>query len=454
MRIFIGIKYRAGESDFRHVPVMYGDPSRQVANIIRENSENKLISVPKISCYINGLAMDRSRSSDATFVSKMHIRERAWSEVDGSIEYENFQGGAYTVERLMPTPYKLTMNADIWCSNTDQKLQILEQILMLFNPSLEIQTTDNYIDWTSLSVVELQSDITFTGRSIPQGAESTIDVCTLRFEMPIYISPPAKVKKLGVIKNIIMNIFDNMGDYSEDITSIVYGNSDNSLRVTPGNFGVLLLKANNGQPNDYNVSVVDYNEAVTELGLDLPEKQGPRLNWNVVFSLYERYHPGISEIFFLQPGGSEVVGTFVINNVDPTFMVVTIDPDSIPTNTLLPLTSIIEPQKFNPVSIYGAIADIPTGTRLLLLDKLNDLPDDFDGPTAWRNLDGTDPVADTFDIIEWDGSKWSVAFDSSEVKDIHYVTNLKTGVQYKWDGDEWLKSFEGEYGAGFWRLEF
>ena len=27
---------------------------------------------------------------------------------------------------------------------------------MLFNPSLEIQTTDNYIDWTSLSVVNLE----------------------------------------------------------------------------------------------------------------------------------------------------------------------------------------------------------------------------------------------------------------------------------------------------------
>ena len=57
----------------------------------------------------------------------------------------------------MPVPYKLTMNCDIWTSNTDQKLQILEQIFMLFNPSLEIQTTDNYIDWTSLSVLNMDN---------------------------------------------------------------------------------------------------------------------------------------------------------------------------------------------------------------------------------------------------------------------------------------------------------
>ena len=56
----------------------------------------------------------------------------------------------------MPTPYTLSMKADIWTSNTDQKLQLLEQILVLFNPALEIQTTDNYIDWTSLSVVYLR----------------------------------------------------------------------------------------------------------------------------------------------------------------------------------------------------------------------------------------------------------------------------------------------------------
>ena len=76
-------------------------------------------------------------------------------------EYLNMQGKNYTVERLMPTPYNLSINADIWSTNTDQKLQILEQILMLFNPSLEIQTTDNFVDWTSLSVVNLEN-ITFS----------------------------------------------------------------------------------------------------------------------------------------------------------------------------------------------------------------------------------------------------------------------------------------------------
>ena len=197
MRIFIGFKYKTGGDtpEERHVPVMYGDLTRQVASIIKDNSENKMSTVPRVACYITGLEMDTDRLSDATFVSKVNIRERRYTDIDndGMVEYQNVQGGNYTVERLMPTPFKLTMKADIWTSNTNQKLQLLEQILVLFNPSLEIQTTDNYIDWTSLSVINLNST-NFSSRTIPQGADTDIDICSLEFMMPIYISPPAKVK--------------------------------------------------------------------------------------------------------------------------------------------------------------------------------------------------------------------------------------------------------------------
>jgi hypothetical protein len=223
MRVFIGFKYKTGDGTIKHVPVTYGDMTRQVAAIIKENSENKLSSVPKISCYISGLEMDSTRLADASFVSKLNIRERAWEEVDGQVEYQNYQGGGYTVERLMPTPFKLSMKADIWTSSTDQKLQLTEQILVLFNPSLEIQTTDNYIDWTSLSVIDLSS-INFTSRSIPVGTESEIDVCSLEFKMPIYISPPAKVKKLGVIRNLVMNVFGETGDILS-LDDLIYNDS-------------------------------------------------------------------------------------------------------------------------------------------------------------------------------------------------------------------------------------
>ena len=205
IRLMSNFSYKDGDGNLKQIPVMYGDITRQVGHILRDNSENKIPSAPRIAVYMTGLELDRDRLADASYVGKVHLRERSY-DADNN-EYLNTQGKNVTVERMMPTPYNLTVNADIWSTNTDQKLQIMEQILMLFNPSLEIQTTDNYVDWTSLSVVELEQ-VTFSGRSIPVGTESEIDIATLGFKTPIYISPPAKVKKLGVITNIVMSIFN------------------------------------------------------------------------------------------------------------------------------------------------------------------------------------------------------------------------------------------------------
>jgi len=196
VRLLSNFGYKDSQGNIVKIPVMYGDLTRQVANIIRDNSENKVPSAPRIAVYISGLEQDRERTSDPSFVSKVQIRERLYD--DDNQEYLNSQGRNYTVERLMPAPYTLKLTADIWASNTDQKLQILEQLLVLFRPSFEIQTTDNYIDWTSLSVVNLDG-VTFSSRSIPVGVDSEIDVAQLQFSTPIYLSPPAKVKRLGVI---------------------------------------------------------------------------------------------------------------------------------------------------------------------------------------------------------------------------------------------------------------
>jgi hypothetical protein len=480
MRIFIGFQYQSGDGSLRTVPVTYGDMSRQVAQIIRENSENKLPSVPKVSCYITGFDLDRSRLSDASFVSKVNVRERAYTEFDdtGNPQYENYQGGGYTVERLMPTPFTLSMRADIWTSNTDQKLQLLEQIAVLFNPSLEVQTTDNYIDWTSLSVIELKST-TFSSRSIPAGLESEIDIVSLDFDMPIYISPPAKVKKLGVVQSIIMNMFSESGDL-KPLSELIYNGSEGpdpnpgALRVTPGNFGVILLKSNNGEPNDYSLSVLNPNEAVSNLKLDATDpviKHGSRLDWNIVLEQYGGYRAGTSRIRFLQPSGNELVGTITINDLDPTYLLVEIEdkPDNtVFTSAAWPggrttIDAIIDPYKFNPLERAGGRV---VGVRYLILEDINpsenvgqsygDTPFNrvYDGADAWKNLNGEDQQLFANSIIEWSGSEWVTIFDPSTDNDNQiYIQNEKTGIQYTWTGNEWLKSFEGEYAAGYWSFD-
>jgi hypothetical protein len=473
MRIFIGFKYKTGGDvpEERHVPVMYGDLTRQVAGIIKDNSENKLSTVPRIACYISGLELDTSRLSDYSFVSKLSVREREYTVNNlGEREYGSAQGGGYTVERLMPTPFKLTMKAEIWTSSTDQKLQLLEQILVLFNPSLEIQTTDNYIDWTSISVVDLNS-VNFSSRTIPQGAESEIDICTLEFQTPIWISPPAKVKKLGIIKNIIMNVFGESGQLLGLEDLIFNGDTPTSqVQNTVDQFGVLLIL--NKATGFYDLTVLDVYEAVLGLGLDASLYKGNqlRLDWYKILEIHGGY-TGTSRIHFTQPSGYEVTGTFTINEVDPTYLVIDLDMDTIPTNTMLAVTAIVDPYKFSPIEKFGSIAAIPVGTRYLMLDDVNnsanvgqhvenggwDYGDSgstaYDGPDAWKDLISNDTVIKANSIIEWTGTTWQETFDPSTVTTIQYFTNLTTGVQYKWTGTTWLRSFEGEYAAGYWRFD-
>jgi hypothetical protein len=478
MRIFIGFKYKTGGDtpEERHVPVMYGDLTRQVAGIIKDNSENKMSTVPRVACYISGLEMDTDRLSDATFVSKVNIRERRYTDVDndGLVEYQNVQGGNYTVERLMPTPFKLTMKADIWTSNTDQKLQLLEQILVLFNPSLEIQTTDNYIDWTSLSVINLNST-NFSSRTIPQGADSDIDICSLEFMMPIYISPPAKVKRLGVVKSIISNVFTEAGDIV-GLEDLIYNRRKGSFEAISNRYRVLLFKSNNGQPYDYDLTLVNPGAAVLALGLEQRDYQnGEPVEWSTILDVQGGYTAD-SQVFFKQATGYDLVGTFAVNAVDPSILVVTLDQDTVPQNLpVIPSTisgiaargtidAIIDPLKYNPITVYGSRANIPLGLRFLMLEDVNPSPNVglsynrqgdssatlYDGPDAWKNSDGNDAVINANSIIEWNGSRWISVWDPTTGTTPTYIQNLKTGIKYRWDGEQWLKAFEGEYAPGYW----
>lgn len=472
IRMLSNFSYKDGDGKLIKVPVMYGDITRQVGHILRDNSENKIPSAPRIGVYVSGLELDRGRTADPTFVSKVHIRERTYD--DANKEYLNTQGKNYTVERLMPTPYTLTVNADIWSTNTDQKLQIMEQILMLFNPSLELQTTDNYIDWSSLTTVELSS-VNFSSRAIPIGTESDIDVAQLGFTTPIFISPPAKVKKLGVITSVVMSIWDEttgnvdlqstfpeLTAYQDDEDNAPKRSADtkSTVRVQKSTTSIMTYK-------DYDLSVLNNIAQIISKGVTGAKR------WEDIFeAMPGSYQAGITQIQLQREllvgetvSSGSVNGTVTINPLDETQLTINWDEDTFPTNTTLPTPSgrgnpgsvdfIIDPGKFNPATAKTA------GLRLLLLGAINTSSSvgaaGYDGPDAWKNADNTDFVAGENDIVEWDGTKWHVVFDASantKPATITYVTNLNTGVQYKWNGTEWLLSFEGEYRKGTWRIVF
>ena len=422
----------AGNDILVRVPVMYGDSSRMAAAQIANNSPSSLPSAPLITYYISGLEYDQRRTQDPYFIDKMAVRQRTWNPETQS--YEQTQGQAFTVERVMPVPYTLRVTVDFWTTNYQQKLELIEQLGVLFNPSMEIQSTDNFIDWTSLSVV-YQDGLTFSSRSIPQGTGNPIDVMSWKFYMPIWISSAAKIKKLGVIHKIIASIFQGsaLDDMKED--ELLLGTRQ---KITPYGYKLLLIG------NTLQILPANQNFTPNNNNLDLPESPNTTVYWHSVLNVYGTVREGISQIWLENPYmDTEIVGTINYHPTDDRLLIFNIDIDTLPQNTLEPVESVINPLQKGP-GVGLPIASI--GQRYLIVEDIGSITN-TNPSVAWGNL-----VAKANDIIEFDGINWFVSFDSTELNSVQYVTNLTTSVQYRYTQGTWMKSWEGWYDQGSYSI--
>jgi hypothetical protein len=432
-----------GTSDLIRVPVRYGDASRQAQTIIQQNSANSLPSTPLITFYITGMDYDRPRMQEPYHVNKMQVRQRTYNT--DTQDYETTQGNAFTIERLMPVPYNMTISMDIWTSNTNQKMQIFEQIATLFNPSLEIQSSENYIDWTSLSVVNLEK-VNWSSRTIPVGTENPIDIMTLTFGIPIWISSPAKVKKLGVVERVVASIFDANGDAANAILNndLLLGTR---LKVTPWNYQVALL---DGQLQILQPAEVLLPDRSSLSPFTFPIDENPQITWPTVIGAYGVLRPGISYITLDDPWNPDasIVGTITVNPADDRLLIYNIDPDTQPQDSLLPVNSVVNPLLSGP----NAGLPAPTLGQRYLITESTGSTENSQNPLGWLGGGGRPLLANANDIIEFNGVRWEVAFDSERMTETQYVTNLTTGIQYKWNGAAWVKSIDGLYPGGSWNL--
>jgi hypothetical protein len=432
----------SGADTLVRVPVRYGDASRQAQTILQNNSASDMPATPLMTFYITDLKYDRPRIQDPTFVSNMPVRQRTYDPNTGT--YETTQGNAFTIERLMPVPFELTIKLDIWTSNTNQKMQLLEQILVLFNPSLEIQSTDSFLDWTSLSVLYLDN-VNWSSRSIGVGnTENPIDIATLTFKLPIWITSPAKVKKLGVVERIVAAVFDANGDLNNALleSDLLLGTRQ---AFTPYGYQVLLIN-NKLQALRYDNIVDQSNTSLTP-----PDSPPTNLLWHDVVNLYGTLRPGISYVNLEQPDGTVVSGTVSYDPTDDRFLLFNVNAGTVPANTLAPVDAVIDPLISGP---GAGLAPAAVGQRYLLTEDTGSFDNPaVDNPSAWLGVSNRPLVAHANDIVEYDGTGWTVAFDStSSPNNMQYVTNITSELQYRWTGSTWVKSYQGLYPGGSWSL--
>lgn len=531
----------SGNNILVRIPIQYGNASRMVASIQSNNSASSLPSAPMLTYYISGLEYDQKRTQEPYFIDKMQVRQRKYNSETQT--YETTQGQAFTIERPMPVPYTLRITLDLWTTNEQQKHEFIEQMGTLFNPSWEIQSTDNYIDWTSLSVV-YQDGLTYSSRSVPAGTNNPIDILTWKFYLPIWLSQPIKLKKMGVVNKIIASIFKGkaLDDIQDD--DLLLGTRQ---KITPYGYK-LLLQCGTVSSSDGTVpgalQLYPNNTAMypPNSSLDEPQPEDTKLTWGAYLNMYGAIRPGISQIWLQNPWmETEIIGTITQDPLDDRVLLYKIDADTLPQDTLDDVNAVINP-------LVNPPTDFVVGTRYLIVESigndaskitvpgnllggmspLNDLQfvitstnngsivsvGEFEGigtpasststsasinyritipgnpamalieftksgnvnqtnyaqtitanvisggsgftvnsptPLAWGNC-----VANANDIIQCVAvdpiskvGTWVVAFDSAaEISNLHYVTNSKTGIQYRWTEGMWMKSVEGWYAEG------
>jgi T4-like virus Myoviridae tail sheath stabiliser len=449
MRIFSDIKIRNGPDanglyTIQRVPILYGDPSWMVAQLIKGGSENTLMPSPIFSAWIDSIHITPKRRQDTQYVGKLSTVER------------EFTGGAYTnqpgvrqdVERYMPVPYDITFKLDLWTTNVNTKLQIVEQILYIFNPSIQLQQNSNILDWTSIMEVWFE-DYTWTNRSIPQGGEDVRDVTSFKFKVEAWINPPAKLKRSGLIAEIVTRMY-NTAD-----VDVIRDHIDKEYDPFSC-FGGIPIQIVTTEGN-YKISVAREGNTETITLLDAYGQADPTLSWFDLIQKYGQITPNITKIRLKLDPDLDVVDSDIIGGIeqDPNrqnVLFFTADQDTSPPNTILPIAGIIDPAEVWPG--HGLPIAIP-GQRYLLTSSTSAGEEPVIPPNVPTSPWGQFLIAYPNDIIEYNGISWAVIFDSKNSTGKNYVVNNENGSQYQYDSatGEWSYTYLGVYEGGYWRID-
>jgi hypothetical protein len=185
--IFSGMMVKTGKTDKRDVgfipvPIVYASMDRVAAAAATGHTQNKHIRLPMMSSNIVNydIATDRMKGTGS-------LDRQVFVPLGGTLPND-----AKVIRRRMAVPYDFTFDLHLYASNKDQQFQMLEQIMPLFDPILQIQTSESHFDTAKIVTVELIS--INNEENFPPGTESRQLVTTIQFKVDAYITIPATVK--------------------------------------------------------------------------------------------------------------------------------------------------------------------------------------------------------------------------------------------------------------------
>ena len=414
-----------GKDILRRIPCTFMSTDKSAAAMITKNTDTIISSAPKMILTIDNIKLNSEKSSGAPYYEyESEMTEKKFNEEIGNYEYE--PGDTYHISRLNPVPIGFVFKLYIVTSNYTQKFQLLEQIRALFNPALELQTSENPLDWTRLTAV-VMTGLNWTSKGTMNLDSTTLDTMDMTFEVDTNLDLPAIVSHSRIVENIITNM--GTGDSMEDIWG---WSMEDIIRTyhTPTETSIIVDKEN-------------------EITL-IPNKNFD--NWYKVFKTYGiKYNKNKNNVYlhcmmnYDIDKRKEVIGSLTIDDSNPLKARWDIEESQLPTPNLQDVNAIIDPHDHLPQNIEGEryliVDEIGNNTKIWgkLFDKYNneisEIPENC--------------------IIEYKNGVWKIDLNPNDEPAIYYVRDLND-FKYLYTFNEeyncWVDVINKKYRPGMWRL--
>lgn len=191
--VTVGKNDNNSENNYVRIPIVYGSPDKVVTAIKNEHTQNKMLRVPMFSIVLDGITIPLDRKSGTNTDHR-----RTVFPLGGDIKKDT-----RALYRSKAFPYTFQVSVVAYTSNTDQMFQITEQLLLLFDPLLQFQTSDSPYDWVKVIDAEMTS-VDINENRNPENDGRFLQT-TFGFDVLAYISPPANLKD-NIIRKINMRI--------------------------------------------------------------------------------------------------------------------------------------------------------------------------------------------------------------------------------------------------------
>jgi len=400
--------------------------------LLNNATDTVLETVPKMILAISNVKLNNEKISGAPYYpNETSFTEKKFNPDKGNYEYE--PGNSYNVTRLNPLPIGLEFKLFILTTMQDHKLQLFEQIRSLFSPTLEIQTSENPLDWSRVTAITL-TGLNWSSKGTTNLDGTALDSMDMTFEVDMNLDMPTVVQKQCMIDQIAENIGD--GNSLDDIMS--------------------------WDLND--VTTIYHSPSRNSVNLYLDEKSGKQMiklnpspianNWYDVLRLYNfKFDPFNKKILISCVSDSNsdkkstIGGTLTINKMSPNIAAFNIDDSLLPETNITAVDDIIDPHDMTEKDLIGK--------RYLITEDISNCE-------LWGTFLHTDrtPLKEgekipANSIIEWTKDGWWLELDPETQKGIWFIRSNASPLNlYTYNNEYkiWTDVINKKYNVGQWRI--